>query len=146
MSWSDQVFRYCERGADPGFWAEPVNALSNAAFLLAAIAAVVVMARQPGGGKGRWPEQVLIALVFVIGIGSSSPSRLASAVATARIAEESRPPASGIGDDVINSLKDRGAKVQVRPNTWAAPAAFLSGSPAAAAGLPQNSQARRCSR
>src|SRR5258706_4738295 len=70
MSWTDQVFRYCERGADPGFWAEPINAVTNVAFILAAIGAAVVMARQPGGGKGRSAEWVLSALVFVIGVGS----------------------------------------------------------------------------
>lgn len=53
---------YCER-LGPGFWAEPVNALTNAAFLLAA----VLMWR-------RWPEEplcrALSAVLFVIGIGS----------------------------------------------------------------------------
>ena len=36
MVWSEQVFRYCERGQDPGFWAEPFNAVSNGAFMLVA--------------------------------------------------------------------------------------------------------------
>jgi hypothetical protein len=36
MSWSDQVFRYCERALDATFWAEPFNALSNVGFLAAA--------------------------------------------------------------------------------------------------------------
>ncbi len=35
MDWSRAVNSYCER-TDPGFWSEPVNALTNAAFLVAA--------------------------------------------------------------------------------------------------------------
>jgi hypothetical protein len=70
MNWSAQVFRYCERGADPGFWAEPLNALSNGAFIIAAIAAAVTLMRQPEPGRARLPQWLLVALVFVIGIGS----------------------------------------------------------------------------
>jgi hypothetical protein len=33
--WSTPVDLYCER-TDPSFWAEPINALSNLSFLLAA--------------------------------------------------------------------------------------------------------------
>ena len=32
--WTRQIDIYCER-LGPGFWAEPVNALSNGAFLVA---------------------------------------------------------------------------------------------------------------
>ncbi|MCB1960710.1 MAG: ceramidase domain-containing protein [Rhodocyclaceae bacterium] len=35
MSWRDPLDLYCER-TDPGLWAEPVNALTNLAFLFAA--------------------------------------------------------------------------------------------------------------
>ena len=38
MAWFEPVRAYCERSG-PDFWAEPVNAASNAAFLLAAAAA-----------------------------------------------------------------------------------------------------------
>ena len=69
MSWSAQVFRYCERGADPSFWAEPLNAVSNAAFLIAAVAAAVSVARQPRLAPAPGVA-ALIALVFVIGVGS----------------------------------------------------------------------------
>lgn len=31
------MFRYCERGLDAGFWAEPVNAITNLAFLIAGL-------------------------------------------------------------------------------------------------------------
>lgn len=69
VSWSDQVFRYCERGSDPSFWAEPLNAVSNGAFIIAAVAAGISFVRQPR------PEPapglaILITLVLVIGVGS----------------------------------------------------------------------------
>ncbi|MGX9354894.1 ceramidase domain-containing protein [Roseobacteraceae bacterium S113] len=53
---------YCER-LDPGFWAEPVNALTNAAFV---IMAVVMWRRAAGVPEGRWLAAVLLA----IGVGS----------------------------------------------------------------------------
>ncbi len=69
MSWREQVFIYCERGGDPAFWAEPANALSNAAFLLAAGLALRQWSRlQPG--RGRAEPLVLIVLVATIGVGS----------------------------------------------------------------------------
>lgn len=83
MSWSDKVFRYCERGADPAFWAEPFNAISNAGFLIAAVAAAWRMrgvyaaadTASVSGARARWRGSDwavagLIALVFAIGIGS----------------------------------------------------------------------------
>ena len=75
MSWSNQVFNYCERGLDPSFWAEPLNALSNAAFLVAALAAGLRLAgagRSPGAGHvgERWVLWGLTGLVAAIGIGS----------------------------------------------------------------------------
>lgn len=69
MAWTDQVFRYCERGQDPSFWAEPLNALSNSAFLVASLAALVLWARQDAGHRGL-VELTLAAWVAVIGIGS----------------------------------------------------------------------------
>jgi len=69
VSWWDQVFRYCERGSDPSFWAEPLNAVSNAAFILAAIAAGISYTRRPRNEPA--PGVIaLILLVFIIGIGS----------------------------------------------------------------------------
>lgn len=62
MDWTQQIDAYCER-TDFTFWSEPVNALTNAAFLLAAL----VMWRRTGGlAMGR----VLCVLLGVIGIGS----------------------------------------------------------------------------
>ena len=69
MSWSDQIFRYCERGADPSFWAEPLNAVSNGAFIIAALAAGIAYARQPRP-EASPAVPALIGLVLVIGAGS----------------------------------------------------------------------------
>ena len=76
MLWTDHVFRYCERGFDPGFWAEPVNALSNAAFLIVALLAAMRMMRPlpPGAAtRNRLASRLihpLIALVALMGVGS----------------------------------------------------------------------------
>jgi hypothetical protein len=69
MAWNDQIFIYCERGQYPAFWAEPLNALTNGAFILAAVAATVEIARQTKGRRGL-AEFALIGLVYVIGAGS----------------------------------------------------------------------------
>lgn len=61
-SWFEPVRAYCERG-DAGFWAEPINALTNAAFLIAAGLA----ARR---ARGDGPVLVLAGVIFVVGIGS----------------------------------------------------------------------------
>lgn len=58
---------YCERALDPGFWAEPWNALTNAAFLLASLACIVIARRS---GRLDGPVIWLIALMAVIGTGS----------------------------------------------------------------------------
>lgn len=71
MAWTDKIFNYCERGGDPGFWAEPFNAISNAAFLIAALAAGWEIARRPPGDPPvPRAASLLAALVFIIGIGS----------------------------------------------------------------------------
>lgn len=64
MDWTRHVDGYCER-IDPGFWAEPVNALTNAVFLIAAL----VVALRLRGEKTRlgWS---LVILLSLIGIGS----------------------------------------------------------------------------
>lgn len=57
---------YCER-TDPGLWAEPVNALTNLAFVIAAIVLFRLLRRTGVGERLVW---VLAGLVFAIGIGS----------------------------------------------------------------------------
>ncbi len=68
MDWS-KVYSYCERGADPSFWAEPLNAISNGAFIIAGLIAGWQLARSP---RKDWAlfEWLLVVLVIGIGIGS----------------------------------------------------------------------------
>ena len=54
--WLAPICAYCERG-DPGFWAEPVNALSNGAFLVAAALATRARAPCPDGRCAGPPAQ-----------------------------------------------------------------------------------------
>lgn len=65
MDWSRPVDLYCER-LGPSFWAEPINAITNASFLIAAVAAFLLWRR----GERDWPALALIAVTFLIGIGS----------------------------------------------------------------------------
>ncbi|MDR9428488.1 MAG: ceramidase domain-containing protein [Salibaculum sp.] len=62
MDLTEQIDGYCER-MDFSFWAEPVNALTNLAFL---VAAVVLWRRSAGVPMAR----ALAAVLFAIGIGS----------------------------------------------------------------------------
>ena len=58
---------YCER-LNPGLWAEPLNAVTNASFIIAGIFALM-LARQERALN--WRSGSLIALIFAIGIGST---------------------------------------------------------------------------
>ncbi|NKX44556.1 ceramidase domain-containing protein [Roseicyclus persicicus] len=66
MDWTTPIDAYCER-LGPGLWAEPVNALTNAAFLVAALAGAVAALRAGLRDRALW---VLIALAAAIGVGS----------------------------------------------------------------------------
>ncbi|MCJ2071701.1 ceramidase domain-containing protein [Methylobacterium sp. J-030] len=66
MDWFAPVRAYCER-TDADFWAEPVNALSNAGFLIAAAAAARRAARTAPPDRAGL---VLSGLIAVVGIGS----------------------------------------------------------------------------
>ena len=58
--------RYCERtGLE--FWSEPLNALTNASFLLAALFAFRTAKRREALSP---PIQILIGLAFTVGVGS----------------------------------------------------------------------------
>ena len=73
MSWSEQVFRYCERGLNAAFWAEPLNAVTNAAFLAAAVAGYLHYRRRTAEGEAACSHATIMgftALVIVIAIGS----------------------------------------------------------------------------
>lgn len=66
MDWFEQIDNYCER-VDPGFWAEPLNAVTNLSFLIAALAAYLIWRRQTPDDKVALG---LIGIVLATGIGS----------------------------------------------------------------------------
>lgn len=62
MELTRQIDAYCER-LDPGYWAEPVNAVTNLAFIIAAL----VVGRRT---RGNMMAQALCVVLFAIGVGS----------------------------------------------------------------------------
>lgn len=66
MDWATPIDLYCER-VGPAYWAEPINALSNVSFVLAALWGWVEARR-------RTPQPIVIKLLLsmaaLIGIGS----------------------------------------------------------------------------
>ncbi|ARE38840.1 Arginine/ornithine antiporter ArcD [Rhodovulum sp. P5] len=62
MNWTEQIDAYCER-TDPTYWSEPINAVTNAAFV---IAALVMWPR----AKGQPLARALCIVLAVIGVGS----------------------------------------------------------------------------
>lgn len=62
MDWTDQIDAYCER-TDFGLWSEPVNAVTNLAFILVGL----WMWRRTAGVQGG---RVLSAILVTIGVGS----------------------------------------------------------------------------
>ncbi|MBU2936436.1 MULTISPECIES: ceramidase domain-containing protein [Pacificibacter] len=66
MIFLDYIDLYCERTAS-GFWNEPINALSNAAFLIAAL--IAWRALQASDRRGIM-DYILICLAACIGVGS----------------------------------------------------------------------------
>ena len=74
MAWSEPLSLYCER-VDASFWAEPVNALTNLAFLVAAAAAYAAWRRS----EARDPFGLaLIGVTVAIGLGSFAFHTLAT--------------------------------------------------------------------
>jgi hypothetical protein len=61
-----RIDAYCER-TDYEFWAEPVNALTNGAFIVAAIIGLILARRS---GRLDVGTGILAGLIFAIGIGS----------------------------------------------------------------------------
>ncbi|MBV0913894.1 ceramidase domain-containing protein [Anianabacter salinae] len=64
MDWMRQIDGYCER-TDFTYWSEPINAVTNAAFLIAAF----IMWRRVRG-QGLPLAMVLVVILAVIGVGS----------------------------------------------------------------------------
>lgn len=74
MELGNYIDAYCERH-EPGLWAEPLNALTNIAFLIAAIC-VFILARRENRLDLR--AGMLIALIAIIGAGSTAYHTLAT--------------------------------------------------------------------
>ena len=69
MNFGEHVFLYCERGTNQALLAEPINAVSNAAFLLAALVGLQLVLWRPP--EERSPDLFLLpVLVLFIGLGS----------------------------------------------------------------------------
>ncbi|CUH45745.1 ceramidase domain-containing protein [Ruegeria atlantica] len=64
MDWFQEIDGYCER-LSPAYWAEPINAVTNAAFLIATF----VMWRRVRG-QGMPLAMVLVVILAAIGVGS----------------------------------------------------------------------------
>lgn len=70
-----QIDAYCER-TGPEFWAEPLNAVTNAAFVVAALAALTLIRRH----DRRDPAVLALSLILLaIGVGSFLFHTLATA-------------------------------------------------------------------
>jgi len=66
VDWTRQLNNYCER-LGPEFWAEPVNAVTNLAFIAAAVVGWRAFARRGGDDLAiAW----LVVVVTAVGIGS----------------------------------------------------------------------------
>ena len=62
---------YCERAGDAGLWAEPLNAITNIGFLIAAYMCVRLMrSLQPLSLRSHGDLWILIVALAAIGIGS----------------------------------------------------------------------------
>jgi hypothetical protein len=66
MVWRAPVIDYCERQSS-AFWAEPANAISNFAFVIAAASAFLLWRRR---GRADYPALALIIVTASVGVGS----------------------------------------------------------------------------
>ncbi|SDQ80945.1 ceramidase domain-containing protein [Pseudovibrio sp. Tun.PSC04-5.I4] len=78
MDWNQHLNQYCERTSEV-FWSEPLNALSNAAFIIAALIVLKIWFTAQKNAKNTSSTQTnandysslfLIGLLVVIGVGS----------------------------------------------------------------------------
>jgi hypothetical protein len=69
MTFGEHVFLYCERGTSTALSAEPINAVSNVAFILAALLGLQLLEWRPREQQTS-DHLLLIGLVALIGIGS----------------------------------------------------------------------------
>lgn len=68
MNWRESIDNYCER-TDASFWSEPLNAITNAAFL---IAAWLLWKRRTREAVQDRQVTMLTLLIAVVGVGSFS--------------------------------------------------------------------------
>lgn len=69
MSFGEHVFLYCERGTNAALFAEPLNAASNFAFLLAGLVGLQLVLWRPAEQRSA-DHYLLAVLVLFIGLGS----------------------------------------------------------------------------
>lgn len=67
-----QAVRYCERGASAEFWAEPLNSITNAAYVAAALGGWALVRSSRLSNPDRGWLICLIALAASIGAGSAA--------------------------------------------------------------------------
>ena len=70
MALGEHVFLYCERGTSEAFLAEPINAASNVAFLVAALAGLQLLAASSHARSEAPTIICLISSCSLIGLGS----------------------------------------------------------------------------
>ncbi|MEM7620590.1 MAG: ceramidase domain-containing protein [Pseudomonadota bacterium] len=70
MDWTAPLFNYCERAQSTDLLAEPFNAVTNVAFMIAAFMAFRLQLKQDANQR-KFSVSILIALVFIIGVGST---------------------------------------------------------------------------
>ncbi|MEO1677902.1 MAG: ceramidase domain-containing protein [Pseudomonadota bacterium] len=80
--WTTQIDIYCER-LGPGLWAEPINAVSNLAFILAAL---IMWRRARGDTTARALAVILAAIGLTSGLWHLAATRWAVALDVASIA------------------------------------------------------------
>jgi hypothetical protein len=71
QAWTAPVDLYCERFG-PGLFAEPLNALSNLAFIGAGLWLMVALPRRLAGRSVPWMHELLAGLILLIGLGSAA--------------------------------------------------------------------------
>ncbi len=79
IDWQQKVLGYCERGDDPSFWAEPLNAWSNSAFWVAAAGFAIYLVSTPPAGANNDPlrrpgvrRDLWLLNALLVGIGAGS--------------------------------------------------------------------------
>lgn len=69
MTLGERVYIYCERGTSEALWAEPINAISNVGFFLAALIFWQLVLWRPPEQRSA-DHYLFVALVFAICFGS----------------------------------------------------------------------------